>query len=63
LGQEQSIHEIVDKENIAHLEAIAIERDWCAGQGAHEEMRHPALIFGATLMGSINAAHTEDHSR
>ena len=33
LGQEQRIHEIVDKENIAHLEAIAVERDWLCGSG------------------------------
>jgi hypothetical protein len=26
-------------------------------------MRHPALVFSAALMGAIDAAYAEDHSR
>ncbi len=53
-------HQIIHKKQVAHLLAVAIDRDGLAFQGLPQKMGNPALVFRAQLVGSINAAHTED---
>ena len=55
----ERIEQIVDKQNVAHLHAIAVDRDGLAGQSAEQKVGHPALVFIPALPGTVNAAHAE----
>src|SRR5262249_51579915 len=56
-------HKIVDKEHVAHLLAVAINRDRAAGKRRDNEMGHPSLVLSAKLTRPINATHAENYSR
>src|SRR5690606_11445562 len=50
---------VVDEEDVADLLAVAVNRDRFTLQCGDEEMRDPALVFGAELARTVDAAHAE----
>src|SRR6266550_8539194 len=46
LGRQESIDEIIDEQGVAHLLAVAVERDRLPVGRTDHEMREPALILG-----------------
>ena len=63
LGEQQRVDEVVDEQQVAHLLAVAIDRDRQALQRADQEMRDPALVLGAVLVRPVDAAHAEHRGR
>jgi hypothetical protein len=47
------------EQDIAHLHAVAEERDGFVLKGTDQEMGDPSLILCAELMGPIDTAHAE----
>ena len=47
---------IGDVQHVTHLLAVAVDHDWLAAQRADQEMRDPALILGAELAWTVDAA-------
>ncbi len=62
-GANISFDRIVDEEQIAHLPPVAEDRDRFARQNTQEKMGDPALILGAHLAGTIDAAHPHHRGR
>src|SRR5438094_43722 len=60
LREHQRVHEIIDVQHVAHLEAVAVDVDPLARERTPDEMRDPALVFRSHLTRSINAAHAEN---
>ena len=63
LGEHQCADEIVYEKHIAHLLAVAIDRDRPALHRADQEMCDPALVLGAVLMRTVDAAHAKHDRR
>src|SRR6185369_14107572 len=61
--RDHRVDEIVNEEHVTHLHAVAINRDRLAFHTSNDEVRHPSLIFGAKLMGTVDAAHPKDNGR
>src|SRR5689334_21292304 len=57
LRQQKRVHQVVHKEQIADLHAIAVEEDGLPLDGADQEMRHPALVLRPHLVQAVNATH------
>ena len=55
--------EIVDEQQVAHLLAVAVDRDRPSLHRADQEMRDPALVLGAVLVRPVDAAHAEHGGR
>src|SRR5215217_276483 len=62
-GRHVGLHRIGDVEDVPHLTAVAIESYGLAGEGADQEVRNPALIFGAHLARAVDAAHPKNAGR
>ena len=62
LRQQERVDQIVDEQHVAHLQAVAVERDRLAVERLDQEVRDPALILGAELVRAVDAAHAE-HGR
>src|SRR6185503_3255776 len=60
LGQQKCVDKVLDKQKVAHLFAIPVNRDRFPGDRTNHEMRHPTLVLVAILVGTVNAAHAED---
>src|SRR5689334_13832744 len=60
LRKQECVDQIIDKENVAHLHAVAVDRDGLAGNGTNHEMRHPTLIFVSILVRTVDATHAKD---
>src|SRR5579883_620403 len=63
LGKEKRINEILDKQNIADLRSVAVNRNWLACGGANQEMSDPALVLGTELVRTVDAAHAKNRRR
>src|SRR5439155_19062825 len=59
-GQLISAHEIFDVQHVAHLLAVAVDRDWLARYGGDDEPSHPALVLDAHLPWPVDTRLTED---
>src|SRR6185312_10079523 len=57
----EGVHEIFRIEYIAHLAAIPENGQGSPAARLDDEVCHPALIFIAELMRSVDAAHPEHH--
>ena len=57
----ESAQQVLNIEHVAHLPAIAVNRDRPAFERGIEKMRNPALVLAAELARSGNARHPEDH--
>lgn len=56
---QERFDEIFDEKEIADLHAITKDPDGAALIRTDQKMRNPALIFGAVLVRTVNAAHSE----
>jgi hypothetical protein len=63
LREQHRIDEIADVQDVADLQSVAVYRDRLILDGANEKVRDPALILGAELVRTVNAAHSEDDRR
>ena len=54
------IEQIVDKEHIAHLFAVAIDRDWSPLEGSNNKPGQPPLILDPKLAIAIDATLPHD---
>ena len=52
-----------DVEDVAHLAAVAVDRDRLAVERADQEMRDPALVLGSHLARAVDAAHAHHAGR
>jgi len=56
---DERVDEVVDEQDIAHLSAVAVDRDRFARERAAQEVGDPALVLGAELVRAVDAAHAE----
>src|SRR5215216_3884693 len=55
------IQKVIYVQDVAHLLAIAIDRDGTTRHGSDDKPCHPALVLDAELTRSINAALAQHH--
>src|SRR5262249_7018690 len=58
-GRLVGVEQVVDPERVAHLLAVAEDREWPPGDRRHAEPGDPALIFDAELPRAVDARLTE----
>src|SRR5690606_35556606 len=57
---QNGLDEVVDKEDVPHLKAVAVNRERLSEHRRDDEVRDPALVLRAELMWPVDAAHPED---
>ena len=60
--EQKRLDQIIDKQDVAHLFAVAVNSGPPFFESVDQKMRNPTLIFGAELVQAVNAAHPENHS-